>query len=518
MTPDRAGHPEVAPGSALTAGRRQAELDRTVGGRVDLLVVGGGVTGCGVALDAASRGLSVALVERGDLASGTSRFSSKLVHGGLRYLARGEVSLARESAVERALLMGRIAPHLTRVLPMAVPQLAGRRGDHLLTLLGQQAAQLLSAGPKQPAARLPRARRLDAGRTLRLLPGLDGAAVRGAALGHDGQLEDDARLVIALARTAAAHGARILTRVRAERVEAGGAQVTDLRTGERGWIAAGAVVSAAGVWAGELDRGVRLRPSKGSHLVLPAAALGRPSAALAVPVPGQPNRYVFALPQPDGLVLLGLTDDPVAGPVPDEPVVTPAETEFLLGTLSTVLRRPLDGADVIGSFAGLRPLVAGAAGRTADLSRRHAVTRGATGAITVVGGKLTTYRRMAQDAVDAACAQLGRARPCRTHDLPLVGATGAPAAAPGRLRRRYGAEAREVAACGAGPGRAGTAPMPGGAPEGGLLAAEFSFGVLAEGALEVDDLLARRTRLSVVPEWAHAARPLAEAALAASLR
>ncbi|HEV7207772.1 MAG TPA: glycerol-3-phosphate dehydrogenase/oxidase [Mycobacteriales bacterium] len=540
----------IRPGSALTAQRRGRELEQTVGGRVDVLVVGGGVTGCGVALDAASRGLSVALVERDDLASGTSRWSSKLVHGGLRYLAQGDLALARESAVERAVLMGRTAPHLVRALPMVIPILAGTgRRDALLVELGHRAAHLLSAGPKAPHARLPRPRRLSAPETLALLPALDPAGLRGANLGYDGQLEDDARLVVGLARTAAAFGARILTRVRVTRLAADGAQILDTITGAGGWISARTVVSATGVWAGTLDEGVRLQPSKGSHLVLRSAALGHPAAAMTVAVPGERNRYVFALPQPDGLTFLGLTDDPLEGMPPDEPEVTQPETDFLLRTFSAALRRPLTRADVVGAFAGLRPLVSGSTGRTADLSRRHTVTRGATGAFTVVGGKLTTYRKMAQDTVDALCRTLGHPAPCRTADLPLVGAepaagaperpagapdpaAGAPdppaggpdpaaggldpvragagaGALPPRLVRRYGSEAGAVAAAGS------LEPVAAGVP---VLRAELAFGVAVEGALTVEDLLARRTRLALVPAWAEAARPAAQEALAATLR
>lgn len=500
----------VRPGSALTADRRRRELDETVGGPVDVLVVGGGVTGCGVALDAASRGLSVALVERDDLASGTSRWSSKLVHGGLRYLAQGDFALARESAVERAVLMGRTAPYLVRVLPMAVPILAGsRRRDAHIVELGHRAAHLLSAGRKAPHARLPAPRRLGPMKAMALLPGLDPAGLRGAILGYDGQLEDDARLVVALARTAAAYGARILTRVRVDRIAAHGAEVSDTATGAAGWITAGAVISATGVWAGTLDAGVQLRPSKGSHLLVRSAALGHPTAAMTVAVPGERNRYVFALPQPDGLSLLGLTDDPLDGLLRDEPEVTPAEVEFLMDTLSRALRYPLTSADVVGSFAGLRPLVAGSSGRTADLSRRHTVTRGASGAFTVVGGKLTTYRKMAQDAVDAVCASLGRSTVCRTTNLPLVGAEPGPnRPLPQRLGRRYGSEAAAVAAAGS------LEPVAPGVP---VLRAELAFGVAVEGASSVDDLLARRTRLSLVPAWASAARPAAQAAIAATL-
>jgi glycerol-3-phosphate dehydrogenase len=264
------------------------------------------------------------------------------------------------------------------------------------------------------------------------------------------------------------------------------------------------------VWAGQLDADVQLRPSKGAHVVLPAAAFGFPTASMTVAVPGEPNRWVFALPQPDGLVYLGLTDDPIDG-IPDEPVADAADREFLLRVLGAHLTRPLTDDDVIGSYAGLRPLLSGTEGRTADLSRRHAVRQGSNGAWSVVGGKLTTYRRMAEDAVDA----IGIAhRPCRTRDLPLLGAAKTPVAqgVPARLIRRYGSEAPQVAAL-AGDDASLLTPVAPGVP---VLGCELVWGVAQEGARTVDDLLARRTRLTLVPEWAAAARPAAEAILATS--
>jgi glycerol-3-phosphate dehydrogenase len=225
-----------------------------------------------------------------------------------------------------------------------------------------------------------------------------------------------------------------------------------------------------------------------------------------VPVPGERNRYVFALPHPDGIVHVGLTDDPVDGPLPDVPRATGREIAFLLDTLSRGLERPLSTSDVVGSFAGVRPLLAGVPGRTADLSRRHAVVQGDDGVWTVLGGKLTTYRRMAQDVVDRLTAT-----PCRTAELPLVGATGPVApTAPARLVRRYGSEAGAVAALADHDPRL-LDPVAPGLP---VLGVELLWGVHAEGALTAEDLLERRTRLSLVDAWHEAARPAAEAALA----
>jgi glycerol-3-phosphate dehydrogenase len=496
--------------SRLTAARRAADLDALASEDLDLLVVGGGVTGCGTALDAATRGLRVALVEKDDLAHGTSRWSSKLVHGGLRYLATGDVALALESARERHVLLTRTAPHLVRPLAMVAPLTPDLgRADAVLLGAGQRAGDVLRRAAGTRRADLPGPRRLTVAETTRLLPAVRRSGLRGGLLGWDGQLEDDARLVVALARTAALRGARVVTRCRAERLRGDGADLVDALSGAGLQVRARAVVNATGAWAGTLAGGLALRPSKGVHVVLRASALGHPPAAMTVPVPGQRNRYVFALPHADGLVHVGLTDDPVDGPLPEVPGVEVAEEVFLLDVLSRALERPLSRADVVGRFAGVRPLLAGAEGRTADLSRRHAVVQDGTGAWTVLGGKLTTYRQMAEDAVDAVAP--GTA--CRTRDLPLVGAGPAPDGVPERLVRRYGSEAAEVARLAAADARL-LEPVAPGVP---VLGVELLWGVHAEGALLPEDLLERRTRLSLVDAWHEAARPAAEAAVGAAV-
>ena len=490
--------------SHLTSPRREADLEALGAGlEVDLLVVGGGVTGAGVALDAASRGLSVALLERRDLATGTSRWSSKLVHGGLRYLAHGDLAIAWESAAERAVLMGTTAPHLVRALPMllpldaAVPRAAGvaaeagmRFGDGLRALAGTS------------RRRLPPVRRVSAEEARRWAPALRAEGLRGAILHWDGQLEDDARLVVALARTAAAHGARIVTYASVQQITGDGARARDGRTGLPFDVRARHVVNATGVWAGTLAPDVELRPSKGSHLLVPAARLGDPRAAISVPLGEGSARYVFALPRTDGLVMIGVTDEPFAGAVPDAPEVTVAEEAVLLQAIGRALERPLTRDDVVGRFAGVRPLLDTGDGETADLSRRHAVIEDpVSGALTVVGGKLTTYRRMAQDALDRITAA-----PCRTRRLPLVGAGPAPATVPARLARRYGAEAADVAALGHGRPEL-LSPLAPGVP---ALGVELLFAVERELAITVEDLLDRRTRVGLVPDWRAAALEAAE--------
>ncbi len=414
--------------ASLNAARRTDELERLAGGEtVDVVVVGGGITGAGVALDAATRGLSVALLERRDLAHGTSRWSSKLVHGGLRYLEHGDVGLAWESARERSRLMGSIAPHLVRPLPFVIPLHSGvARKSGAKAQVGLRVGDALRIGARTSRRVLPPSHRISALEARRLAPALAETGLRAALLSWDGQLEDDARLVVAVARTAAANGARILTRAGVTGVRDDGVDAVDELTGAAFSVRARRVVIATGVWAGELFEGVSLRPSRGSHLLVPAGRLGDPRAAVNVPVPGERGRWVFALPRADGLVAIGLTDVPADGPVPDVPCPSAEEEAQLLAHASAALEVSLGPEDVAGRYAGLRPLLAGADESTADLSRRHAVLEDpATGALALVGGKLTTYRQMAQDAVDrltdrrCRTARLrARRRPRRARRLP----------------------------------------------------------------------------------------------------
>jgi len=480
----------------------------------DLLVVGLGVTGAGVALDAASRGLDVVAVDAHDLAFGTSRWSSKLVHGGLRYLAKGQLGVAHESAVERGILMDVTAPHLTHPMPMLLPLMSSvGHAQAGLARVGFAAGDLLRRSAGTRVGTLPHPRRISRTEVLAMAPGLRAAGLRGGLLSWDGQLEDDARLVTCIARTAVAHGAQARTRVRVLEATGTTATLRDEHTGETRTITARAVVNATGVWAGDLVD-VHLRPSRGTHLVLRAATLPGLTTAVTVPVPAATNRFVFLLPQPDGTIYVGLTDEPVKGPVPDVPEPTDAEIGFLLDVIAAAFDRPLRRADVVGAYAGLRPLL-DSDGSTADLSRRHAVLTSDSGVVTVVGGKLTTYRRMAEDAVDATGLADGR---CRTRSLPLLGAVPraglAQVEAPTRLVRRFGAEAPLVLEN----ARTVTglsdeellAPV---APHLPATLAELVFGVTHEGAADVDDLLDRRTRIGLVPADKDLAVPVAERAL-----
>ncbi|MGQ4596507.1 FAD-dependent oxidoreductase [Nocardia sp. R6R-6] len=504
--------------SALNAARRVADLSRLGdGAEIDVLVIGGGVTGAGAALDAAARGLRTVLVERHDLAFGTSRWSSKLVHGGLRYLAGGRVGIAQESAVERGILMRTTAPHLVRPLPQLVPLLPGiGAAQAALVRTGFLAGDLLRRGAGTPAAILPRSRRVAAAEVLRLAPTVRRAGLRGGLQAWDGQLVDDARLVVTLARTAAAHGARVITYTEALDVTGDCATLRETRTGETLTVRPRTVVNATGVWAGHVDPSIQLRPSRGTHLVFAAASFGGLSAALTVPVPESSSRFVFAFPAAHDRVYLGLTDEDAPGPVPDEPKPTDSEIDFLLETINPALREPLTRNDIRGSYAGLRPLLQTADDNTADISRRHAVLRSASGIVTIVGGKLTTYRKMAEDAVDAAVAHGGlTAGPCRTRKLPLVGAVSGAARdridAPPVLIDRYGSEATTIVAA-ARRDPALAEPVAAGID---VLAAEFAFAVSHEGALYADDLLDRRSRIGLVAADRAAAAPAAAAALAA---
>lgn len=485
---------------------RRGALEHAADGICDVLVVGGGITGVGAALDAASRGLSVVLIEAEDLAFGTSRWSSKLVHGGLRYLATGDFATAVESARERHLLMTRIAPHLIRSLPQLIPFVpAVDWRQRFGGTVGMALGDLLRMRAGTPRSVLARPRLVRADTARRLAPALDANGLRGGVLGADGQLVDDARLVITVARTAAAHGATILTRVRAEQLRRDGATAVDQLTGERIDIRAHAVINATGVWAGVLDDSIRVRPSRGTHLVVDAAALGNPTAAVMVPHPGSLSRFVFALPSQLGRVIIGLTDEDAHGPIPAVPTSTETEIDFLLATVNQALRTPLTRASVRGTFAGLRPLIdTGATESSADISRRHLVTLSPAGFVNVLGGKLTTYRRMAEDAVDLACRSFALpGGPSTTATLPLVGAEAPPPeTAPTELRRRFGADASTVLTS----ARLGD-PFSPIAPGIDILRSEIEFAVRAEGALNADDVLDRRTRIGLVPADRAAAAP-----------
>lgn len=483
------------PSSLLNAGRRAEELQRLrERGHTEVLVVGGGITGVGVALDAAARGMQVTLVERHDLAHGTSRWSSKLIHGGLRYLASGNIDVALESAMERHLLMTVIAPHLVRAIPTLIPNYGGK--DPLISYAGLIAGDILRRYAGTTRSTLPRARFVDTATALKLTPALRTDGLKGGVVGWDGQVEDDARLVVAVARTAAAYGAEILTHVDAVGVGDGRATLRD----EEGEFTVDCdhIITCTGVWTGQLNPGIKLSPSRGTHLVVKSERLGHPTASMTVAIPEEFGRFVFAIPQPDGLCYVGLTDLATESLEPDPPQPTAEELAWLRERISVALAVPLREEDVIGTFSGLRPLVSDAHAETADISRKHLVARQPDGVIAVTGGKLTAYRQMAEDAVDLISSS-----PCPTAGIALVGAPG-DSRSRDRLTRRFGSEApllREAIERDPGLGEHvdGTA----------ALAVEVLWAKQAEGALNSHEAADSRLRVTIVEQRRAAAEAAA---------
>jgi glycerol-3-phosphate dehydrogenase len=496
----------------LVAFDRDVALERLAAETFDVLVVGGGITGAGVALDAASRGLRTALVERDDFGSGTSSRSSKLVHGGLRYLSQGDYGLVAQALAERQRLL-RNAPHLVRPLPFIVPAYGSRARMRAVS----SALWLydLTGGFRIGSVH----RRLSVADALGHAPTLRAEGMVGAHLYLDAQA-DDARLTLAVLRTAvldhravAANHATVTEllrstggRVAGARVSAGGADF-DLR--------ASVVVAAAGVWADELrgDGHRSIRPAKGVHITLPAR-LAPTDVALVLTAPAD-GRSVFVVPWPGAdRVYVGTTDTDYDGPL-DDPRCTPEDVDYLLGALNAGLSTTVSAEDVVGQWAGLRPLVAAAVSgsRSADLSRRHRVDRLVDGLVTIGGGKLTTYRAMAEDTVDHVQASLGgRRTPCRTGRLALRGAPAGPVT--GHLAGRHGTEARVVLALVDAEPSLGR-PLVGTLP---YLRAEAVYAARYEMALSVDDVLSRRTRSVILDRNASlAAAPDVARLLAAEL-
>jgi len=518
--------------SALSPERRAADLRRLRSERFDVVVIGGGVVGAGAAVDAASRGLSVALVEARDLAAGTSSRSSKLIHGGLRYLEQLEFGLVHEALRERGLLATRLAPHLVRPVPFLVPLpcggLASRAWNRCyygagVALYDAFAGVLTAIGNRHPRG-MPLHRHLSRAAARRLFPSLRPDALAGAIRYYDGQV-DDARLVVTLARTAASMGAAVVTSARVvgllrQAREVTGVRVRDLETSEEFEVRGRTVIAATGVWSDDITAmlpdarpGLRVRASKGIHLVVPRSAItGEVGLILRTA-----TSVLFVIPW-GGHWIIGTTDTDWSLDRA-HPAASARDIEYLLEQVNKVLDRPLSTADIEGVYAGLRPLLAAEArpGRsphsmdesTSALSREHAVVEPMLGLMLVAGGKYTTYRVMAADVVDRAARRLGAVRPSRTEQLPLLGADGyaamwrdradlarrhgVPVGVVEHLLERYGTLATEVLALlAADP--ALRRPLDG-APE--YLAAEVVYAVRAEGALHLEDVLTRRTRISI---------------------
>jgi glycerol-3-phosphate dehydrogenase len=500
---------------------RRAALARLADEHFDVLVIGGGITGAGVALDAASRGLRTALVERDDFASGTSSKSSKLVHGGLRYLQQKEFVLVYENLAERQRLLDN-APHLVRPLPFLIP-LFGKEGvvNKAVVRIYSNALWLYDLTGGLRIGMLHK--RVSREETLVHMPTLDTSRLVAGFLYYDAQA-DDARLTLTIARTAsvdygvpAVNYAGVTALLKDDQGRVSGAR---LDNGIE--VRARAVVNAAGVWSDDvraLDEGRHpqtIRPAKGIHLTVPWSKV-RCDIAAVIPV-RKDGRSIFVVPWGDR-VYVGTTDTDYDGPL-ENPACTPDDVAYLLDAVNAFLVEPLSPDDVLGTWAGLRPLVRDAKSeKTADLSRRHAVGRSASGVITVTGGKLTTYRKMAADAVDdvvGVLAQGGRSRTkrSRTKHLALRGAHGTDALrAPGAAQRlgtsdallehltgRYGGEARTLLAMiAAHPALA--EPL---VPTLPYVKAEAIYAVRYEMATTVDDVLARRTRARLLARDASA--------------
>lgn len=506
---------------------RSRALDRLAHDRFDAVVVGGGITGAGVLLDAAARGLRVALVERADFASGTSSRSSKLIHGGLRYLDQREFRLVYEALAERQVLLHN-APHLVHPQPFLFPIFARGEGEarrHAARALARAIGTALWLYDVTGGLRIgKRHRRVRTARVLEMFPALDPSRMASAYLYYDART-DDARLTLAIVETAVHRfGAPAVNYTAAVGVDKTAGRVSALRVrdelgGREVAVRAPVVVNAGGVWADAvrtLDEGSdpgTIRPAKGVHVTLPRSKLPLNVAAV-LPVPGE-RRSIFVLPWEDK-VYAGTTDTDYEGTL-DEPVCTAEEVDYLLSAVNAWVREPLSPADVLGTWAGLRPLVRDATSeRTADLSRRHAVSVSGSGVVTVTGGKLTTYRRMAEDAVDAVFDVLGRKAPrSPTRRLALHGADGADALrGPAAARRlgvdetlldhlvdRYGAHARAVAKLATERPDLGKPLVPG-LP---YLRAEAAYAARWELAATLEDVLARRTRALLLDREAAAA-------------
>jgi len=505
---------------------RRTTLERLARDPVDLLVVGGGIVGAGILLDATSRGMSAALVEQDDIASGTSGRSSRLIHGGLRYLAQLRVGLIRESLDERSRLI-RLAPHLVTIAPFLFPVYGLPLVHRAFYGAGLTTYDLLGA-----ARDGGRSRHLSARAALEATPVLRRRGLRGAIRYHDGTV-DDARFTLAVVRTAIGLGALAATRVRAEGqlIEAGrivGISARDLVGGDRLPVRGRHVVDACGVWAGRAGPfgggSIPIVPSRGAHIVVRRDRL--PSKqGLSIRIPG---RNVFVVPWP-GHWIIGTTDAPYDGP-PDRPSASRAEVSEILDALHRRLEVDLRPGDILGTYAGLRPLVGVAhGGSTLRVSREHRVHVEESGLVRISGGKYTTYRVMAADAVDAALGDEAASRPSATAELPLVGAAARSELAlvaaglaeraaidrptADRLVARHGIAATEVV--GLGEARGFLAPL---GPRIDHLEAEVAWAAREELALTIDDVLARRMRLAMeLPDRGAAIAPRVAAIFGAEL-
>jgi glycerol-3-phosphate dehydrogenase len=490
--------------------------------RFDVLVIGGGITGAGVALDAASRGYSVALVEQADYASGTSSRSSKLVHGGLRYLQNFDLGLVREALLERRLMV-RLAPHLVRPLPMIVPAFEGAHPDRLVgiglnmydvmsvPLRGRRRGRIAQLDQSEASWSPDRHRMISGEEVTALLPALAGRQPTGGYLFYDCQT-DDARLVLTVLSEAERFGAICANRARVTALRAGRDRATvisvhDGVSGDGLEVQADNVINATGVWAdrivpGELHSEAELPqivPSRGTHVLLSDERLPLRAGTI---VPVADGRSIFALPWL-GRSLVGTTDETYEGAI-EHVQPSASDVDYLLGAVNEFFGCSLDRDDLAGAYAGVRPLISsGDSRRSVDISRREELFETSSGMITITGGKLTTWRRMAKLAVDRLVARDGRQSPCRTQEIPLGApadplhlprVTGVAEEAYASLAGRYGYAAREVLDLAAADPSL-VRPIVPGQPD---LLAEARFAAATEQASSVGDVLLRRTRLGLL--------------------
>lgn len=502
----------VTRSSKLGAAERAAAIEVLKAKELDILVIGGGIVGTGSALDAATRGLRVGIVEARDWASGTSSRSSKLVHGGIRYLEQLDFRLVREALIERGLLLLRIAPHLVKPVRFLYP-LTKPVFERFYIGAGMLLYDLFSYTGGRPPG-VPHHRHLTRRQVLRAMPSLKANAFTGGLTYYDAQV-DDARYVANLARTASFYGAHVASRVRVEGfIKVGervvGVQAHDLETGEKFEIRARQVVNATGVWTDDTqamvgERGqFKVRASKGVHLVVPR---DRFQSKLGLLLRTEKS-VLFVIPWGRHW-LIGTTDtdwdlDKA------HPAATAADIDYLLEHVNKVLAVPLTRDDVEGVYAGLRPLLAGESDQTSKLSREHIVAHSVPGLVVVAGGKWTTYRIMAKDAIDEAVAALdGKISESITEDIALLGAEGYHAAwnKRGKLARAFGVHKVRIEHL---LNRYGVLtdelldlirerpelqePLPGADD---YIAAEVVYAATHEGALHLEDVLARRTRISI---------------------
>jgi glycerol-3-phosphate dehydrogenase len=522
---------------------RARAIEEVAGKHFEVVVIGGGITGAGVALDAASRGYSVALLERGDYAVGTSSRSSKMVHGGLRYLQNFDLGLVREALLERQLMV-RLAPHLVYPTPFLVPALGEERRDRKLglglnmydvmatTRAGRSRRERRAAREREPDDYYwspDRHRTIDRDEVLDLVPALAPRNPKDAYLFYDCQT-DDVRLVLTVLGEAERFGAVMLngaevTEVLSRNGKATGVAFVEAETGERMEVQAGAVVNATGVFADQLrpeellgeEDVPRIAPSRGTHVLIDQADL--PMGKAACIVPAGEGRMIFSLPW-YGRTLVGTTDNDFDGDI-THPRPAEDDVAYLLSAVNDFFGTALSESDLVGAYAGVRPLIStGDPRKSVDISRKAELYETSSGMLTITGGKLTTWRRMAKQTVDRLVEREGREAPCHTHEIPLgmearPGDLDAPEGvgeeALEQLAFRYGHAARKVLEIARAESKLAHPIVPG-RPD---LLAEVVLAARLEQARSVADVLLRRTRLGLLAapqlRTAKAVRPVADA-------